>query len=49
MHRHPIHPKNVTCPTCGARPGFPCVNAWGYAMAEFHQARVDLAGGRVQR
>lgn len=32
---------NVTCPTCGARPGMPCTDmVWGYPVATVHQTRT---------
>jgi hypothetical protein len=38
-----MHPRNVACPVCGAGPGMPCLNAWGYPVTEHHQARVERA------
>lgn len=34
-----MHPTNLSCPQCGAQPGHPCTNAWGYPVAGFHGSR----------
>jgi hypothetical protein len=38
-----MHAWNVTCPTCGAGPGIPCRNAYGYPVSWYHDTRVDAA------
>jgi hypothetical protein len=36
-------PKSLTCPTCHAGPGSPCVRPSGHRAAQLHAQRIDGA------
>lgn len=37
-------PWQVTCPTCGAKPGYPCKDSTGaIIVGTYHDAREDFA------
>lgn len=38
-----MFPYQVTCPFCGAAPGFPCTSPLGQILIDLHPARVEWA------
>ncbi len=37
----------VACPSCTARPGYPCINAYGRKMPLLHPSRWRAAAARA--
>jgi hypothetical protein len=40
-----MNPKDIACPTCGAKPGHPCKRPSGYTVfgGDFHAPRKKAA------
>jgi hypothetical protein len=37
-------PWQISCPACGADPGFPCTDPVGNILTSHHDIRTDFAG-----